>query len=87
MDEKLEVIKQAGELLLQNSKDAALKLINCNYKFTHQSVEKRNYSGQRMKIFARDGFIDRYSGKKLVNPGILKILSAYFPEDFPYEAH
>lgn len=87
MDEKLEIIKQAGELLLQNSKDAALNLINNNYRFTYQSVEKRNYSGQRMKIFARDGFIDRYSGKPLVNPGMLKILSVYYPEDFPYQAH
>lgn len=40
-----------------------------------------------MKIFARDGFIDRYSGKPLVNPGMLKILSVYYPEDFPYQAH
>lgn len=87
MDEKLEIIKQAGELLLQNSKDAALNLINNNYRFTYQSVKKRNYSGQRMKIFARDGFIDRYSGKPLVNPGMLKILSVYYPEDFPYQAH
>ena len=35
MDEKLEIIKQAGELLLQNSKDAALNLINNNGSITN----------------------------------------------------
>lgn len=40
-----------------------------------------------MAQFVRDGFIDRYSGQKLVNPGILKVLSYYMPETFPYHAH
>lgn len=32
----------------------------------------------------RDGFIDRYTGEKLINPGMLKIVSEYFPDEFPY---
>lgn len=40
-----------------------------------------------MEQFVRDGFIDRYSGQKLVNPGILKVLSFYMPEAFPYHSH
>lgn len=48
-------------------------------------IEKRNYSDrQKLKIFIRDGFIDRYSGDKLLNPGILKVFSIYFPKEFPY---
>lgn len=35
----------------------------------------------------KDGVIDRYSGERLLNPGILKILSAYFPKEFPYQFH
>ena len=42
---------------------------------------------QKMKQFKADGFIDRYSGDKLINPGILKVLSFYFPEEFPYHPH
>ena len=42
---------------------------------------------QKMNQFLRDGFIDRYSGQKLLNPGILKIISHHFPEDFPYHPH
>lgn len=38
-------------------------------------------------MFLRDGFIDRYSGKRLVNPGILKCITFFFPEEFPYHPH
>lgn len=40
-----------------------------------------------MEQFVRDGFIDRYSGQKLLNPGILKVISYYMPDVFPYHAH
>lgn len=31
--------------------------------------------------------IDRNSGERLVNPGILKIVFFYFPNEFPYQQH
>ena len=37
-----------------------------------------------MLQFCRDGFIDRYSGQKLVNPGMIRAFSHYFPEEFPF---
>lgn len=37
-----------------------------------------------MQSFVRDGFIDRYSGRHLVFPGTLRVLSTLFPEDFPF---
>lgn len=40
-----------------------------------------------MHIFLRDGFFDRYDGKRLVNPGLLKIFSIYFPKEFPFHPH
>lgn len=40
-----------------------------------------------MKQFVSDGFIDRYFGTRLVNPGILRVLSFYFPDIFPYQPH
>ncbi|NCC15336.1 MAG: HNH endonuclease [Clostridia bacterium] len=87
MDEKLNTLKKACELLLYDSKIEAVELIRQQYQFEYKTVNKRKYSGQKMKIFIRDGFIDRYSGKKLVIPGILKVLSTYFPKDFPYQSH
>ena len=78
-NEKIKVIEKASKLLLNNNKEEALEIINNEYKFEYKKIEKRNYSDrQKLKIFIRDGFIDRYSGDKLLNPGILKVFSWYF---------
>jgi hypothetical protein len=72
-------------MLLQGNKANAQKIIQNQYPFQKQEIFHRQYTiRQKMKVFRKDGFIDRYSGKKLVNPGILKIYSTYFPEQFPY---
>ena len=84
-NEKIKVIEKASKLLLNNNKEDALEIINNEYKFEYKKIEKRNYSDrEKLKIFIRDGFIDRYSGDKLLNPGILKVFSMYFPQEFPY---
>ncbi|TDN97821.1 hypothetical protein DET65_4440 [Sunxiuqinia elliptica] len=36
------------------------------------------------KVFLRDGFIDRYSGEKLLFPGLIKIMTIEFPHIFKY---
>jgi hypothetical protein len=35
-------------------------------------------------VFLRDGYIDRYSGNRLVFPGVLRLISHLLPTDFPY---
>lgn len=46
---------------------------------------KRSYSGvDALRIFLRDGFIDRYSGQQLVFPGVLRLLSLLLPDEVPY---
>lgn len=35
------------------------------------------------QVFMRDGFVDRYSGDRLVFPGTLRLLSTLMPEEFP----
>lgn len=83
--EKIEIIDKASKLLLNNNKEEAIKTINDQYKFEYKKIQKRSYSdSQKFKIFMRDGFIDRYNGEKLLNPGILKVFSTYFPKEFPY---
>ncbi|MCK5133872.1 MAG: HNH endonuclease [Candidatus Sabulitectum sp.] len=40
-----------------------------------------------MRVFLRDGFIDRYSGEKLLFPPVLRIISLLYPLEFPYHSH
>lgn len=36
------------------------------------------------RVLYRDGFIDRYRGTRLVFPPVLRLLSLYLPDAFPY---
>ena len=46
---------------------------------------KRSRSdAEKVSVFLRDGFLDRYSGKQLVFPGTLRLLSHILPEEIPY---
>ena len=86
--DKSTVISNITSLLLEGNETASKAVLQQEYPHTQAEIEKRAYTmAQKMNQFISDGFIDRYSGQKLLNPGILKILSHYFPEDFPYHPH
>ena len=86
--DKSAVISNITSLLLEGNKMAAQTVICQEYPHEQVEIEKRAYTmAQKMNQFISDGFIDRYSGQKLLNPGILKVLSCYFPEEFPYHPH
>ena len=86
--EKCNIISDIADMLLENNKTAAKSIICQKYPHTYYEIEKRTYTiTQKMKQFIRDGFIDRYTGEKLLNPGMLKTISYYFPNEFPYHSH
>ena len=39
----------------------------------------------KMRVFARDGFINRFTGELLVFPAALRLLSREFPKEMPYQ--
>ena len=82
------VISDIANMLLEENETTAKEIIRNEYPHTYFEIEKRTYTMvQKMNQFICDGFIDRYTGKKLLNPGILKIISHYFPNEFPYHPH
>ena len=86
--EKIEFLVESIKKLLDGDFVVAQEIIKNNYPFENQKIFKRQYSDmQKMEIFCRDGFVDLYSGKKLLNPAILRVLSHYFPDVFPYHPH
>ena len=86
-DDKAEVLRQVAILLHNKNFVLAEKMVNEKYPFTPIESSGRNYTVEQMVTqFFNDGFIDRYSGKRLVNPGILRIMSEMLPEAFPYQA-
>ena len=82
------VISDIANMILEDKEITAKEIIKNEYPHTYFEIEKRTYTMvQKMNQFIRDGFIDRYTGQKLLNPGILKIISHYFPNEFPYHPH
>lgn len=83
---------RAYELLFEAMKnrdeDLADFILHQELPFEPRPRFHRSYSvRKKMELFIRDGFIDRYSGQRLVNPGFLKVISNLYPNDFPYHPH
>ena len=86
MAERTEIIKDICEALFLGDKAKAQQLAQTKYPFTPFRSKNRQYTPLRsMRVFTRDGFIDRYSGQRLVFPGILRLLSTLLPDEFPFQ--
>ena len=86
--EKSIIVSSIVEMLMDNDVSSAKSIIVREYPHKIYDVEKRTYTiTQKMEQFIKDGFVDRYTGQKLLNPGILKVLSSYFPDEFPFHPH
>jgi hypothetical protein len=63
----------------------AAQIIAREYPLHVAQVSKRAYSkADCIRVFARDGYVDRYSGERLVFPGVLRLLSLMLPNEFPF---
>lgn len=86
--DKSRVIESVVGFLLDSKIDDAKTLIRDVYPHKNIVPEKRTYTmREKMEQFLDDGFVDRYSGERLINPGVLKIITHYCAEEFPYDAH
>lgn len=76
---------QAAFALISTGRIAdAAKTIEQHYPFIPPTNAGRKYTPfQSLQIFIRDGFCDRYSGKHLINPAVLRLFSAFLPDQFP----
>ncbi|MBX7455259.1 HNH endonuclease [Mycolicibacterium sp. 3033] len=84
MESKAGVLAEVCAALRDGQSGPARETLRSRYPF--EPIEKivRRYSiGQQMKLFMRDGFVDRYTGNRLVNPGVLRLLHVVLGDDFP----
>jgi hypothetical protein len=82
---KQETLASVCRLLSSGRIDDARDAIRCEYPLVPPAAVKRQYGDlESVRVFMRDGFIDRYSGDRLVFPGALRLISSCLPEVFPY---
>jgi|SRR6516165_6490108 hypothetical protein len=88
MDDKATVLTEVCAALAEDRTSEAGAILRDRYPFVPLANVKRKYSVRQMlAIFIRDGFIDRYSGRRLVCPATLRLISKRLPEHFPFHSN
>jgi hypothetical protein len=84
--DKAAVIESVCEALQGGDKSTAAQILLDRYPNPTPPTGKGNVgAGKHLRVFLRDGFLDRYSGSPLVLPGALRAISMAIPEAFPYQ--
>ncbi|WP_308123984.1 HNH endonuclease [Mycolicibacterium xanthum] len=88
MDSNAGVLSDVCVALRDGDSRSAKAILRERYPFVPVEKIVRRYSErQSMDLFMRDGFIDRYTGDRLVNPGVLRLLHVVLGDDFPAHAN
>jgi hypothetical protein len=83
--DKASIIADVCTALSDVGVEAATRTLHREYKFDPEPITKRKYGPlESTRIFVRDGFIDRYTGSRVVFPPVFRLLSSAMPQDFPY---
>ena len=85
MADRASTIALICQSLSDGGPEAAAQIIRRDYPFAPQPATKRSYGpAQALSVFVRDGFIDRYSGARLILPPVLHIIHVSCPNVFPH---
>ena len=88
MEDNAASIERIIHSLLAGEVSKAHRLAEKGLPFEPLLIAGRRYRlTEAMRIFVRDGFIDRYSGDRMIFPGILRLLAVSLPEAFPFQEH
>lgn len=80
-----DALRLVCESLLNGDIETAASTLKLEYPFAAPQAVARGYSNlEALRVFSRDGFIDRYSGDRLVFPGALRVISLLLPAEFPF---
>lgn len=84
MDSNAEVLRDVCAALRGGDSGSARETLRSHYPFVRvEQIVRRFSERQSMGLFMRDGFIDRYTGNRLINPGVLRLLHVVLRDDFP----
>jgi hypothetical protein len=79
------IIMKTCNALTEGTIADAKEIIQEQYPFIPPNNNGRQYTDyKKTMVFCRDGFVDRYSGEKMVFPPVLRLLSVLMPNEFPF---
>ena len=83
--DKADVLARTVAALDAGDLERGRQILRSEYPFSPVTKNARRYTERQcLRVFYRDGFLDRYSGSKLIHPGALRTLSLLLPEEFPF---
>ena len=83
--DRTKTILRVCEHIAAKDFEIAKQVVEAEYPFVSIRKTSRNYTPLLMtSIYIRDGFIDRYRSTRLVFPPVLRLLSDYLPDVFPF---
>jgi hypothetical protein len=86
--DRSQVIEEVCEAVAQADTNKAAAIVRSEYPFVKPAVGGRKITlVEATQVFLRDGFVDRYAGKRLVFPPVLRVISQILPEEFPFHSH
>ncbi|WP_016696303.1 hypothetical protein [Rhodococcus rhodochrous] len=82
--EKADILARTVAAIDAGDLERGRQILRSEYPFDAVTKNSRRYTERQcLRVFYRDGFLDRYSGTKLVHPGALRTLSILLPDEFP----
>lgn len=83
--EKADIIATVCNALVSDGTEAAAAILDESYPFAPDLVYTRRFRPvEYTRVFINDGFVDRYTGERLLFPTVLRMLSHALPERFPF---
>ncbi|EMI66173.1 HNH endonuclease domain protein [Leptospira noguchii str. Cascata] len=84
----LKSIIEVTDFLMKKDVSGAKEIIDTHYPHRSVLYGKRKLSTfEKLSLFIRDGFIDRYTGDQLVFPNVLRLISFNLTTSFPYHTN
>src|ERR1051325_5511023 len=82
---QISAIREICRLFDKDELDSARRMARRDLPLAPATPARRNPSRSTLaKLWKRDGFVDQYTGQRLVYPGALRLLSALMPDELPY---
>lgn len=83
--DKVDALAAVCTKLAADALDDAASILRRDFPFSPEPITPRQYGPlESTRIFVRDGFVDRYTGERLIYPPVFRILSFVLPDEFPF---
>lgn len=81
-------LRAAGDVIITHGRPDGETALRDAWPFAaSQRAERKASDREKLRVFKADGFRCRYTGELLLLPAYLRVLSALYPDAFPYQAN